>query len=160
MKGSDIFIPFPLDYLEADQVKQIGDAIWVFLWLINKTTSELDTPAGRIGVVLYGRPIGAGEIADWLGCTARTIRRHLAVLAEKGYIAIEPKGSSGQIITVRNSCKWRRRPSQATQPTQPSRPSQPWLPLNAIERLFAKKDDDDDEERNEMPAGPRPGQLA
>lgn len=83
----------------------IGQAIWLFLWLIDKTTSEEVAQGERWGVVLYGKPVTARQIAASLFVNERTARRYLAQLGAGGYIHVVKK-STGYVIQVRKSMKW------------------------------------------------------
>ena len=86
----------------------MGLAVWVYLWLVDKTTSETVSDGLTCGVVLYGRPIRSQDIAAALGVPLRTCRDYLGRLEKAGYIAIA-RSAAGMVIQVRNSTKWRRR---------------------------------------------------
>ena len=92
-------------------VSTIGAAVWVFLWLIDRTTSEEVRDGERWGVVLYGRPVTARHIAADLGLTERTSSEHLKRLEAAGYITLQRK-SAGQSIRLRRSFKWLLRSGQ------------------------------------------------
>jgi DNA-binding transcriptional ArsR family regulator len=72
------------------------------LWLISHETREG-------GKVLNGSPITVGRIARDLGYGIRTVKRHLAHLAEEGYI-VRNRQNSGDVYnyTIANSKKWHR----------------------------------------------------
>ncbi|HWR41395.1 MAG TPA: winged helix-turn-helix transcriptional regulator [Patescibacteria group bacterium] len=95
----------------AKHVSAIGAAIWVFLWLIDRTTSEELRHGERWGIVLYGRPITARHIAAELGLSERTSGEHLKRLETAGYITMTRK-SAGQSIRLRRSFKWLLRSGQ------------------------------------------------
>lgn len=143
--GKKVFIPLAIGILDKHHVREIGEAIWVYLWLINRTTKEVESLSGKLGMVLNGRPVPSGTIAEELGLLPRTVRSHLQRLAEKSYIDIQSKGGGGQVIAVCKSKKWiQRKPQPSSQPSQqPSPKRSPARPLNAIERLFMNDDDDD-----------------
>lgn len=86
----------------------MGLAVWVYLWLVDKTTSEAVSDGVTCGLVLYGRPIRSHDIADALGVPLRTCRDYLCRLEKSGYITIA-RGAAGMTIQVRKSTKWRRR---------------------------------------------------
>lgn len=65
--------------------ERIGAAIWVFLWLIDKTTKEVPAGGKVDGLVLDGRSVAIGEIVSDLPLSHRTVREHLFRLAEAGY---------------------------------------------------------------------------
>jgi DNA-binding transcriptional regulator YhcF (GntR family) len=89
----------------------IGQAVWLFLWLVDKTTSEEIKGDERWGKVLYGNPVSAQRIADRLFVNERTVRRYLAQLEAGGYIHLERR-ASGFVIFVRKSMKWHTRHTQ------------------------------------------------
>jgi len=95
--------PFPIysGLLQDGHKKKIGDALWEFLWCIDRTTTE----ENGIGWVLGKKPITLDEIAKTLGDSRRTTQRHLEVLKEQGYITIK-RASKGLIIGVLKSKKW------------------------------------------------------
>ena len=139
-----IYIPVGIGIFDKNHIQGIGEAIWLFLWLIHKTTAEIDCPSGKIGVVLYGNSITSRTIADELGCSARTVRTHLQMLADSGYIDLEKTGT-GQIIRVKKSMKWPARGQSAASGGADFRVRRSGgRPRNAIERLFMNSGDDDD----------------
>jgi hypothetical protein len=63
--------------------EHIGPAIWVFLWMIDRTTDEKRTGAGQYeGLVLGGSPINTRTIADQLGENVRTVQAHVNRLCD------------------------------------------------------------------------------
>jgi len=81
-----------------------GSSVWLFLWLIDKTTSE----NGGTGKVLGGRPITLNEIADALEISRPTAKRHLHKLAKAGYLKLSYV-RIGIAITINKSKKfWKR----------------------------------------------------
>lgn len=96
--------------------KKIGDAIWEFLWCIDKTTAEEDDTnkkGKKIGWVLGKKPVTIGEIAKQLGDSWRTTQRHLEILRSQNYITMI-RARRGMIIGVLNSKKWMRKKSNIT----------------------------------------------
>ena len=66
---------------------RIGIAIWVFLWMIDRTTQERPDAGGYLeGFVYGGRPVRAQEIAKELQMGTRTVQAHLDHLVSAGYI--------------------------------------------------------------------------
>jgi len=65
--------------LEPHHFRNIGEAVWVYLWALNRQTR----PDGQ---VLGGAPVSCQGIGDELGCSERTIRRHVRRLEDRGYI--------------------------------------------------------------------------
>ena len=68
--------------------KRIGAAIWVFIWLVDKTTKEIPSPDGKVdGLVFGGQPVPLSKIAcDMEEMSLRSVRQHLDQLAADGYI--------------------------------------------------------------------------
>lgn len=108
-------------------MEAIGQAVWLFFWLIDKTTSEQIANGERWGVVLYGKPVSAQKIAASLFIHERTARRYLAQLEAGGYIRLT-KHTQGNCIYVRKSAKWKKNVEK-----QGFRSSV--KPLNAFDRL-------------------------
>ena len=100
-RGTSPSYPIPVWNGIFDHRENIGPAVWVFLWCIDRITKE---KLGS-GFVLSGSVISAGAIAEQLKDSERTVRRHLHRLSENGYITLK-LASYGFIITVTNSCKF------------------------------------------------------
>jgi hypothetical protein len=85
--------------------QKIGDALWLLVWLVDKTTKEVLRDGRTFGFVLGGRPIRDADPAAALGCHVKTVRRWRKRLAEGGYVEIKrtPIGYRYQVI---NSEKW------------------------------------------------------
>lgn len=82
--------------------KRMGDAIWTFIWLIDRTTKE----EMGAGYVLGGnKEIRAEDIAKDIGAEEKTARRHLHILAHEGYIELI-RAPQGFVIKVKKSKKW------------------------------------------------------
>lgn len=95
--------PFPVysGLLQNGHKKKMGDAIWEFLWCVDKTTIEND----GVGWVLGQKPIKIDEMARNLGESRRTVQSHLEKLKDHHYITII-RASKGIIIGVLKSKKW------------------------------------------------------
>ncbi len=90
-----------------EHYNKIGDALWLLLYYIDKTTREGEdehSAGSRVGFVLGGSPIRDSTIAGAFGCDKRTICRWRNHLAEEGYIAqrITPYGT---VVRLRKSKK-------------------------------------------------------
>lgn len=81
--------------------QKIENALWEFIWLINKVTKEKD----GIGYVLGGTPVKVSDIATDLKRKYQSIYRHLQQLKKNGYIDMK-KAPYGLIITINNSKKF------------------------------------------------------
>ena len=70
-----------------EDCQQIGVALWVFLWMLDRTTKEAPGDDGQIeGLVYGGRPIPARDIGNDLQMTVRTVHAHLKHLLDAGYL--------------------------------------------------------------------------
>ena len=87
--------------LKDGHCQKIGNALWEFIWLIDKVTLEKN----GIGYVLRGKPIKVEDICNFLERSYHTVYRHLKLLEDFGYINIK-KAPYGIIITVNNSKKF------------------------------------------------------
>ena len=66
--------------------QKIGIAIWVFIWMIDRTTKEVATEGGCAeGLVYGGRANRAREIGLELEMAARTVHAHIDRLVADGY---------------------------------------------------------------------------
>jgi DNA-binding transcriptional ArsR family regulator len=90
--------------LSDGHTKKIENALWEFIWLINKVTKE----EKGIGYVLKGRPIKVEEIAKDLDRNYRSVLRHLKKLEKEGYIDLK-RCPYGFVITIKNSKKFSNR---------------------------------------------------
>jgi len=87
----------------------LGEAVWLLLWYIDRTTREVEQQDGtRFGLVLGFRPVRDAEIAREFGCVDRTIRRWRNRLARLAYISLD-RTAQGFRVTVLKSKKWRTR---------------------------------------------------
>ena len=87
--------------LSDGHTQKIENALWEFIWLVNKVTKE----ENGIGYVLRGNPIKVEDICKDLKRTYWGVYRHLQQLKKNGYINMK-KAPYGLIITVNNSKKF------------------------------------------------------
>ncbi|MHB8278717.1 MAG: hypothetical protein ACYDIA_13835 [Candidatus Humimicrobiaceae bacterium] len=87
--------------LSNGHTQKIENALWEFIWLVNKVTKEEE----GIGYVLKGIPIKVDDICKDLKRNYQSVYRHLQQLKKNGYIDIK-KAPYGLIITVNNSKKF------------------------------------------------------
>ncbi len=99
--GAKQSYPFPVWSGLLEHRDRIRSAIWTFLWLLDKITTEKD----GVGVLNYGKPVRVENIATDLACDESTIRIHLGVLVKGGYIKLRP-ARYGRVIEVCNSSKF------------------------------------------------------
>ena len=85
--------------------KNIGVALWEFIWCINRQTKEIVNAGEKWGKVFGGRPINAEEIAADLGLHPQTVRNNLKRLEKHNYIKII-RNQHGLKIYVANPKKW------------------------------------------------------
>ena len=90
--------------LSDGHTQKIENALWEFIWLVNKVTKEED----GIGYVLKGKPIKVNDIAKDLKRKYRTVLRHLKDLKKTGYITLK-RCPYGFVITINNSKKFQNR---------------------------------------------------
>jgi hypothetical protein len=83
---------------------RMGNAIWEFLWLVDKVTREED---GR-GYVLGGKAITCAQMAGELGVSERAVRTALAKLRGQGYIECNRRPGGISFVVLRSK-KWARR---------------------------------------------------
>ena len=79
----------------------MGDAVWLFMWLVARTT---DDGNGK-GKVLGGRPITDEEPAAELGVPVKTVRRWRKALANAHYVNTI-RTPYGATYTLLKSKKW------------------------------------------------------
>jgi hypothetical protein len=101
-------IPISNGILTPDHCRDIGPALWVFLWMIDHTTREVPGEEGQLeGLVFGGAQVRAAVIAADLGLSVRLVHEHIKRLRE--YIRVIPMGEglpSG--YAVMKSKKWRK----------------------------------------------------
>lgn len=81
MRG--FYISIKNDLIEPKHVKSMGEAVWLYMWLIDKMTSISEN---GIGKVLNNSPITYEMVRDDLGISLRTYRRWIERLRQFGYI--------------------------------------------------------------------------
>jgi DNA-binding transcriptional ArsR family regulator len=102
------YFPIHSGILTPHHKEKIGPALWEFLWLISKTTKEIDENGEKIGIVLGGRPIKFSEIAEDLGSSESTVKRNIARLKEQNYIEVK-RAPYGDIYFIKKSKKFYKR---------------------------------------------------
>jgi hypothetical protein len=67
--------------------KELGGAIWTWLWLVNHTTQITEFGDGQFeGLVSNGDKLKVEQIAKDLGLTPRVVRAHIKILQEDGSV--------------------------------------------------------------------------
>lgn len=82
--------------------EKVGDAIWLYLWIINSTT-KIDSRG--IGKVFGGKPVKHEHVKKGLDIDRRKYYRHLERLREAGYIETK-RTPFGAVITVMKAKKF------------------------------------------------------
>jgi len=80
MKG--FYIEVSNNLLNAQHCKQMGDAVWLFMWFLDKMTSVTE----QKGKVLGGKPIKFKDIEKDLGISRSTYNRWMKILKDGGYV--------------------------------------------------------------------------
>ena len=111
MQEKKTFFPVSSGLVDKVHVAAMEHAVWLFLWLIDKTTGEEGPATQRSGVVLYGNPVAPGLVNASLGLSERTYLNHLRHLEKNGYVTLV-KEAKGYVIRVTNSKKWHWRDKQ------------------------------------------------
>lgn len=109
--------PIPVWNGVFEHYDRIGEAIWEFLWCLDKITKEAD----GVGFVLGGSPVKLRAIVDALtGSNRETVRRHMDILEQENYIR-RRRTPYGHVIEVLNSRKfgiWKKeKPQNDASPT-------------------------------------------
>jgi hypothetical protein len=99
MKGFGIYVKN--DLLEPKHVQQMGEAVWLYMWLLDKMTTVNENGAGK---VLGNKPIKFSEIVEDLGVSRQTYGRWVDKLRATGYINTL-RTPLGLIITVNKAKK-------------------------------------------------------
>ena len=81
MKGFSIYVKN--DLLEEKHYQNMGEAIWLYLWLLDKMTSINENGIGR---VLGNQPVTYTQLYVELGMPERTYQRYVSRLRKYGYI--------------------------------------------------------------------------
>jgi hypothetical protein len=109
--------------------ERIGPALWLFLWMIDKSTSVQAAPDGETveGLVLGGKPLSVAYIAEQVGESVRSIRYHLDRLAKHGYIRriLTPGLASGYAVSRAKKFHIVRSGAGPSQPRSSQRTRQP-----------------------------------
>jgi predicted transcriptional regulator len=99
--------PFPMysGIFEPRHYKQIGSALWLFLWCVSSTTKDVEREGVTWGVVLGNKPVRIFELEEIFGVTDKTIRSWIKTLEQHQYIKVT-RAPYGLIFSVRNSKKF------------------------------------------------------
>lgn len=99
MKGFGIYVQN--DLLEAKHYQNIGNSLWLYLWLLDKITSISEEGTGK---VLGGSPVKFEKIIKDLPLSNKTYTRYIEILVKNGYIAAL-RTPYGYVFTVSKAKK-------------------------------------------------------
>jgi IclR helix-turn-helix domain len=106
--------------VEEKHRRRMGEAIWLFLWLILRQTGVNDEGEG---IVHYGKPITIREIAADTRLPRSTLHRWADLLIQQDYLRTEIQSSGGTIFWILNAKEKRkgekRRPIHGTRISNP-----------------------------------------
>ena len=91
---------------EARHYLRMGQAVWLYGWLVLRQTRQL----GTMGLVLGGRPVSYREIEEETGFHPRTLERWMRVLRREGYIETTPT-PAGVIVRITKAKKFPQMPA-------------------------------------------------
>jgi hypothetical protein len=94
----------------------MGSAIWVFLWMIDRTTKEIPGQDGSLeGLVLGGQQIRASVVAADLDLSTRAVHEHIELLCRYKYVRrIDGGVGLPAGYAVQNSKKWKKNQQPTT----------------------------------------------
>lgn len=96
------YIQITNNLLDKKHVNQMGSAVWLFMWLLDRMTSVNEEGVGK---VLGGKPITYEEVEPCLGMSRRTYSRWIDTLREFDYIQTTrtPAGISIKVKKAKKS---------------------------------------------------------
>ena len=95
------YIQITNNLLDKKHVESMGQAVWLFMWLLDRMTSVSEEGVGK---VLGGRPITAEELEEQLGISKRTYVRWIELLRKGGYVSTK-RTPNGLVIHVNKAKK-------------------------------------------------------
>lgn len=99
MKGFGIEVKN--DLLEYKHHENMGDSVWLYLWLLDKTTSVSEDGIGKI---LGGKPIKYEDVSKDLRLSQNTYTRYISRLRKHGYIMVT-RAPNGLIFKITKAHK-------------------------------------------------------
>jgi hypothetical protein len=107
-----------------EHYQEIGDAVWLLMFYVDRTTIEKPSENGdgtKVGYVLGGAPIHDADIAKVFGCHKKTISRWRKILLRKPYIE-QTRTPYGRTTRVSNSKKFADRKNDGRDKNVPPQP--------------------------------------
>ena len=92
---------------EAKHYQQMGQAVWLYGWLVLRQTRQEDT----LGLVLGGSPVSYREIEEETGFARKTLERWMSVLRREGYV-LTKSTPAGVMVRITKAKKWAAQPAQ------------------------------------------------
>jgi len=100
--GSGFYIQITNGLLDPKHVEAMGEAVWLYMWLVDKSTSQNENGEGK---VLGNKPIVyENDIEPALGIPRRTYTRWISRLRNAGYIKTL-RTPAGLIIVITKAKK-------------------------------------------------------
>lgn len=99
MKGYGIYVKN--DLLEPKHFRAIGQALWLYLWLLDKMTSISED---GIGKVLHGIPVKFEKVKKDLPMSPSSYTRYISALEKEGYITAL-RTPYGHVFTISKAKK-------------------------------------------------------
>lgn len=109
MANTEMSRPFPLSpgLVDGKHRRNMGLAIWEFLWFLEHTTRDEPDGKGTFdGVVDFGNPISAAKVALEIASSARNVQRNIQKLVSTGYLLRKRALANGNSYVVTNSKRW------------------------------------------------------
>ncbi len=98
---------FPISAGLLEHKKWMGAAVWEYLWLLDRVTSDEPDGKGEFsGIVAGGHPVSTETIAHDLRESFETAKANLRKLAEEGYVERKRAAGCGYSYLVTKSKKW------------------------------------------------------
>ncbi|GAK11369.1 hypothetical protein [Geomicrobium sp. JCM 19039] len=88
--------------LTPEHYKQIGNAIWLFLWCVSSTTTEVERDGVLWGIVKGNKPHKLNDLATLFDVSEKTVSRWIKDLEKHNYLYVK-RAPYGLIFTVKNS---------------------------------------------------------
>jgi hypothetical protein len=89
-----------LNSLFGSHLKNIGAALPLALWFIDRATSVSSENDALEGLVLHGKSLTSEDISKHLGALPRNVRNHVARLQDHGYIRKEKNGAGHSFFVI------------------------------------------------------------
>ena len=102
MKGKELNSGIRGGLWHAKHYLAMGDAIWLFGWLVHRQTTQKNGE----GLVLRGMLLTYDAIARDTGYNVRTLKRWMSWLRERGYVSVKHGCYSKMVVRVLKAKKF------------------------------------------------------